>query len=391
MNDFFSQFKDEARKIRLTTEERVALRLRLASAFGRETAQIPRRSPLPSPFLIFNFRLVSSALVLALVVGSSVTYAAESAVPGDVLYPVKIHVTENFRDVVAVSDSAQVAWHTEAAERRIEEAEQLVAHGVLTEEKKIELQEKFDEHVLAAEELTDSLKETEPEVASAIETRFDSSVSSHVAIMNYLVEEDATENRTESDAFTEHVSRRSLSRRTETGRTMAALASEASFMAPAVSSADGEQTAPVAAKMVVEQSDKKSGTETKTNTRVKKQATSELKEVEKSFKKIKDKLSSTTSADVENRIAETRDLLESDQAQGGVSGDVVVETGADTDNQALRNAVMLNTFLKAQKKFKKEVIPSPVELQKKNYDQDQDWSREDSSESERRWDRDSDQ
>lgn len=103
------------------------------------------------------------SLVLVLTVGTSTTYAAEGALPGDTLYPVKIHVNESVQGALAVSDEAKVLWHATRVERRLAEAEALAAKGRLTPVARVELEigldagtRGFDAAVLAMADATNS-------------------------------------------------------------------------------------------------------------------------------------------------------------------------------------------------------------------------------------------
>ncbi len=62
-------------------------------------------------------------LLVAIVASGGVSVAAEHTVPGDLLYPVKIHVNENVRAAAAVSGEGNAAWETRRTERRFEELE----------------------------------------------------------------------------------------------------------------------------------------------------------------------------------------------------------------------------------------------------------------------------
>ena len=84
---------------------------------------------------ISSFQTVGSALVLVLMLGSGTSYAAEGALPGDLLYPVKKVVNEGVRAALAVTPEARVQWQTARTSRRLAEAQTLVAHNDLTPEK----------------------------------------------------------------------------------------------------------------------------------------------------------------------------------------------------------------------------------------------------------------
>jgi Domain of unknown function (DUF5667) len=91
---------------------------------------------------------------------------AEQAVPGDILYPIKVQVTEEIRGSLSRDPYQKVVWETTRLERRITEARQLAKAGKLTPE----VQASVLEAVQAQKETTvnqiDSLRTTDAEGAS---------------------------------------------------------------------------------------------------------------------------------------------------------------------------------------------------------------------------------
>src|SRR3989338_6446139 len=74
---------------------------------GRSKFSIPTIMELFSlKSLIHNLKPMTIALIIALLIGGGTSFAAEGAVPGDVLYPVKVNINEEIRGVVAFSDTA---------------------------------------------------------------------------------------------------------------------------------------------------------------------------------------------------------------------------------------------------------------------------------------------
>lgn len=96
----------------------------------------PKRQPIP----LMRFA-PALALVVLLAAGGGASYAAEGAVPGDLLYPVKIHVNESVRSVMVRKPEARAAWEAERMERRLKEAQKLAARGELDGEKSAQLSE----------------------------------------------------------------------------------------------------------------------------------------------------------------------------------------------------------------------------------------------------------
>ena len=67
-------------------------------------------------------------LIVGLLMSGSVSFAAENTVPGDILFPVKVHVNENVRSAIVVTPKAQAAWDVQLVERRLQEVEKLASH-----------------------------------------------------------------------------------------------------------------------------------------------------------------------------------------------------------------------------------------------------------------------
>lgn len=123
------------------------------------------------------------ALILALGGGSTVA-AAENSVPGDILYPVKINVTENIRAVAAISDESKASWNTEVVTRRLQEAEQLVAKDKLDSQTADLLSEEVKTHSeltkIAAQKLSDN---QESEKAAAVNAQLEAKIKAHADIL----------------------------------------------------------------------------------------------------------------------------------------------------------------------------------------------------------------
>ncbi len=103
--------------------------------------------------------VLAGALMVVLVagVGGTAALAAESTVPGDVLYPVKVSVNEPVAAVFAGSGEGQARFHAKLAVRRVEEAAKLEADGKLTPEVEAHLAEKFETETARALETADKL------------------------------------------------------------------------------------------------------------------------------------------------------------------------------------------------------------------------------------------
>jgi len=133
MNLPIKQLKKEAKKIALSPEEKSegirALRSYMVAHPVRDGVSSRHHGWSNQPNSIF--KTMPILLVIALLVTGGASVAAESSLPGDVLYPVKINVTENVKSMLALSDESEAKLHSELAAKRIEEAEALAAESRL--------------------------------------------------------------------------------------------------------------------------------------------------------------------------------------------------------------------------------------------------------------------
>jgi len=103
-------------------------------------------------FFNTNHMFAKIALMLVIAVTGGTSVAAESALPGDSLYGVKIHVNENVRGAVSLSTEAKAKWHAKRAERRTEEARALEAKGELNAETQAMIRTNIESHTQQAME-----------------------------------------------------------------------------------------------------------------------------------------------------------------------------------------------------------------------------------------------
>lgn len=139
-----TRFEDIVRKAltegdTLSGTERERMRTMLSEYAAFKPVRTPvRRSPLRT---LRMHPVFASAFVLLLLVTSTggAAYAAEGALPGDILYPVKVEVTEPVVTALTRGDRAQVAWQFAIAKRRLSEAAALRREGRLASSTEVTL------------------------------------------------------------------------------------------------------------------------------------------------------------------------------------------------------------------------------------------------------------
>ena len=178
MNELTPQLEkkfENARRVVLSRAEKDAMRGHIESFMRKNRGG----GMIPSPwvagrFLVFMHKPVALALVVILALGGGTAYAAEGALPGDALYPVKVDVFEEVVAAVTISDEARVRWDTRRAERRLEEAAELTFEGRMTVEAEAEIEERFEHFAEAVENRTKRVAEKKgPRVAAALLAEFE--------------------------------------------------------------------------------------------------------------------------------------------------------------------------------------------------------------------------
>lgn len=182
MNDFknnFSYIKDD---LALSPEERSLMRAEL------ERVSMPVISgAVLSPYLFFTgplrFAGAFAVLVIAALGGSSAF--ASSALPGDALYSVKIHLNESVERTLAPSPVAKAVVDIKHAEERLSEVELLAARGDAADTDVADVAEQVAVAVASATDTAHDLANSGDEAkADSIHARISSALLAHADILD---------------------------------------------------------------------------------------------------------------------------------------------------------------------------------------------------------------
>ncbi|MFA6408373.1 MAG: DUF5667 domain-containing protein [Candidatus Paceibacterota bacterium] len=182
MKNYFEKLIQKAgTHVSLTEAEREKMRFLLREYAGmkpvRESAE-PRaraRAVFIDTWLIYLRRPASIALTAVLVLtlsSSGIAYAAEGALPGDTLYPIKVAVVEPVRLALAASPEASAALQMKFAERRVDEAATLASKGKLGGETEAALVANFTKNAAGAAITVAHERAQNPTAADVLTTNF---------------------------------------------------------------------------------------------------------------------------------------------------------------------------------------------------------------------------
>ncbi len=168
-NSRFTKALEEVRAVKMTSSEKAALQARILQKIQSSQvggAELP--ATVPSPWSFYSFtewfgqhRLASSVMAALLIVvlgGGGLAYAAEGALPGDALYPAKIALIEPIRGAFFVSPNARARFEAELVATRLAEADELAQKGDTDPAKQEEIRVLVAEHTEAFNEARKSAK-----------------------------------------------------------------------------------------------------------------------------------------------------------------------------------------------------------------------------------------
>lgn len=170
----------------LTKEEKAVLRARFVTRM-REEQSLRVRFSLASFF--YSLRVAALGFASVVFVTGGISYAAERALPGDMLYTVKIEVNERLRGWTAISREAQAEWSIAQTGRRLDEVERLVVGSGLDDATRDQMASQVEKSANEAGKAISQLKTERIEIAAGTSSRLESSLRIHERALMQVAEE----------------------------------------------------------------------------------------------------------------------------------------------------------------------------------------------------------
>ncbi len=196
-NTYFDKALGIIRSVSMTAEEKKAMLSRIMSD---SPASAPRRplpaAPVKSPWTMYSFSAwidrnrwsyaVIAVLIMSLA-GSGVALAAESSLPGDLLYPVKVDVTEPLRIAIAPSAESKAQLAADFTDRRVQEGETLAAENKLDHAKQTELSDLIVAHTQVLNIALAAVASSDPQTAQKISIDFQARMNERARHLDALI------------------------------------------------------------------------------------------------------------------------------------------------------------------------------------------------------------
>lgn len=184
LNDFLKKLNNSIEYAKLSASRKSALKSRIL--YLVKLKERPRTRSISS-FLFPILRPVPilAGVMILLITGGSVSFAAENSLPGDVLYPVKVNLNENIISALNFTPEAKAAWELAKTSRRLTEAGQLAAQGKEDSAAQAELASNFEDNSTAVQESIRSLKEQgNVKMAAKLASKFEATLKAHQEILD---------------------------------------------------------------------------------------------------------------------------------------------------------------------------------------------------------------
>ncbi len=169
------QLFQELKNLTLEDRSRAAMRSELLAYADLHAMPQTEKAPFNSISFITGIfstsrPLMASAFAIVFVVSttSATAFASEKALPGDMLYPIKVGVAEPVASVFAGTGVEKARFHAKLAVKRVEEAKALEGRGPLSPEQESELSKRFIAETERVETLAMAFETTDPGASIAI-------------------------------------------------------------------------------------------------------------------------------------------------------------------------------------------------------------------------------
>jgi hypothetical protein len=150
--------------------------------------------PVQSKYGVFFKYSLAYASMFALLIGTSATsIAAEGALPGDLLYPVKINVNETVVKSLTFSKTQKAKVAVNLMDKRMEELEKMIVTKVDSPEKIDLIVAKLEKHKEDFQTFTNQVEQNDPEEveeAGEIYVALESVIETHIDILEDIAEDE---------------------------------------------------------------------------------------------------------------------------------------------------------------------------------------------------------
>src|SRR3989338_4881863 len=123
MNDKLAKILNKAREVKLTIEEKSLLKsnIMLHMESGAFSEEVIHELPKKSPYIFHSLfgRGMVLAVVIIIIASGGVSFAANSSLPGEILYTIKVNINEKIKELTLRTPEEKIAWYQEKIAKRL--------------------------------------------------------------------------------------------------------------------------------------------------------------------------------------------------------------------------------------------------------------------------------
>lgn len=201
MKDITNYIQKATKDIKMTDAERGQVFSVIQEYQRMKPIRTPGLKDRGIPFFNFFAQPVALALVLMIFTTSGISYAAEGALPGELLYPVKTKVTEPLRVAIASSPEERATVEIALAERRISEASELAASDALDTDTQEQLAVAFEAHVERASVHIEEVDAEDASASVALTSQFETRLAAREGVLDRVHDQKPESSTRLSDAI----------------------------------------------------------------------------------------------------------------------------------------------------------------------------------------------
>jgi hypothetical protein len=191
------ELREKSQNLTLSAQEKAEIKSEL-SAFMKQYPQLKRsvKSPYYNFYNSMAFRSVA-AMAVAFVVTGSTLFAAQGSLPGDTLFPVKVHINEEVKGLFVIGDKENANWQQERVASRLKEAEKLAVSGKLNVEAQAEVETYFTNQAKKVAKKIEKIEKDEnnADIAAEVTEKFEASLIAHQNAIEQLSKNSPTSTR----------------------------------------------------------------------------------------------------------------------------------------------------------------------------------------------------
>jgi len=194
-NKIFKKIIKRLKSVGLQNDEKTFLRKQLLHFMEEHPVLIKSPYSIKSPYISKKLvtklfrpaKVLATALIIVLVMGGSFAYAAESSLPGQILYPIKINI-EEIKSLSLITSKQKVEWEIERTSRRLGEAAELSIQDKMNSIAREEIKTQIDKHTKKISQGIKEIGAENPESALAMNSQLESYLNAHGDMLTALKE-----------------------------------------------------------------------------------------------------------------------------------------------------------------------------------------------------------